>query len=108
MGGCGFLVEGGKSSSKVTHCWVCFPPEGGGWRRGARAGGMEEGGAKGKVGAVDGAGARGSRGTGVGFKVDDGPIRDMVLWSWEMGAVAGAAVGAEVGMSGCVRADMVL
>lgn len=46
---------------------------------------MEEGGARGKAGA----------GTGVGLRMDDGPNRDMGV-----GAAAGAAVGAEVGMSG--------
>lgn len=45
---------------------------------------------------------RGNRGAGAGLRVDDGPNRDMVLWSWEVGAAAGAAVGAEVGMSGWV------
>lgn len=55
---------------------------------------MEEGGARGKEGAGDG--ARGIRGEGL--KVDDGPNRDMVLWSWEAGAAAAAAAGA--GMSG--------
>lgn len=37
---------------------------------------MEDGGAKGKTGTGDG--ARGSRGAGVGLKVDEGPNRDMV------------------------------
>lgn len=81
MGACGVLVEGGKSSSKVTHCWVGFPPGRGGWRRGARTGGMEEGGARGKAGA----------GTGVGLRVDGGPNRGMGV---------GAAAVAAVGMSG--------
>lgn len=76
----------------MTQFWV----GGGGWRRGARAGGREEGGARGKVGTGDG--ARGSR--GAGSNEDDGPNRDMVLWSWELGAAAGAAGGAGVGMSG--------
>lgn len=44
---------------------------------------------------------RGNRGAGEG-------LRDMVLWSCEVGAVAGAAVGTRVGMSGGVRADIVL
>lgn len=69
---------------------------------------MEEGRARGKAGTGDGSGTKGSIGGGVGLRLDDGPNRDMVLWSWEVGAAAGAAVGAEVGMSGCVRADMVL
>lgn len=69
---------------------------------------MEEGAARGKAGAGDESGAKGSRGAGARLRVDGGPNRDMVLWSWEVGAAAGAAVGAEVGMSGCVRADMVL
>lgn len=43
----------------------------------------------------------GNRGVGVG-------LRDMVLWSCEVGAVARAAVGTGVGMSGGVRADIVL
>lgn len=30
MGACGVFVDCGKSSSKVTHCWVGFPPAGGG------------------------------------------------------------------------------
>lgn len=59
---------------------------------------MEEVGAKGKKETGDG--ARGSRGAGVGLKVDDGPNRDMVICSWEVGAAVGAAVGAGVGMSG--------
>lgn len=63
---------------------------------------MDEGGARGKAGTGDGSGARGSRGAGVGLRVDDGPNRDMVLGSWEVGAAAG------MGMSGGVRADMVL
>lgn len=100
MGACGVLVEGGnaKSSSKVTHCWVGFPPGGGGWRRGARTVGMEEGGARGKEGTGDGLGAKGIRGAGVGLRVDDGSNRDVVLWSWKQGTAA--AVGAELGMSG--------
>lgn len=61
---CGVLVGKSNTSSKVTHCWVGFPPGGGGWRRGARTGGREEGGARGKVGV--GAGTRGRRGTGAG------------------------------------------
>ncbi len=69
---------------------------------------MEEGGARGNAGAAEGSVARGSRGAGVGLRVGDGPNRDMVLWSWEVGAAAGAVVGAEVGMRGCVRADMAL
>lgn len=43
---------------------------------------------------------RGSRGVGVGFKVDDGPNRDVVLCSWELGVAVGAAAGAGVGISG--------
>lgn len=83
----------------MTQCWVGFPPGRGGWRRGARTGGREEGGARGKEGTGDG--ARGSRGAGVGLEVDGGgPNRDMVLWSWEVAAAVGAAVGAGVGMSG--------
>lgn len=95
------LVLGGKSksSSKVTHCLVCFPAWGGGWRRGAKAGGREEGGARGKDGVGEGSVGRGSsRGA------DDGPNRDVVLWSWEVGAGMGACVG----ISGCVNADIVL
>ena len=61
---------------------------------------MEEGGARGKVGAGTGSGARGRRGAGARLKVDDGPNRDVVLCSWAEGAAAGAAVGAGVGMSG--------
>lgn len=67
---------------------------------------MEEAGARGKEGTGDG--ARGSRGGGGEGKVDDGPNRDVVLWSWKAGAAVGAAVGAGVGMSGGVKADMVL
>lgn len=93
MGASAALVEDETSSSKVTHCRVVL---GGGWRRGASACGREDGGAGGKAGAADGSGARGNRGAGVGLKVDDGPNRDMVLWSWEVGGAAGAAVGAEV------------
>lgn len=52
------------------------------------------------MGAGDG--LRGNRGAGVELRVDDGPNRDVVLWRWELGAVAGAAVGAGVGMSGWV------
>lgn len=59
---------------------------------------MEEAGARGKEGTGDG--ASGSRGACVEGKVDDGPNRDMVLWSWEVGAAVGAAVGADVGMIG--------
>lgn len=88
MGTCGVLLAAGKSSSKVTHCWVCFPPGGGGWRRGARAGGMEEGGARGKAGVEECSGAKGS--SGVGLRVDGGPNKDMVLWIWEAGAAAAA------------------
>lgn len=45
--------------------------------------------------------------------MDDGPSRDMVLWSWEegaeaVGAGAGANIGAGVGMRGWLKADMVL
>lgn len=69
---------------------------------------MEEGGARGKAGTGDGSGARGSR--GAELRAAGGPNRDMVLWRWEAGAApaTGAAVEAEVGTSGCVRADMVL
>lgn len=74
---------------------------GGGWRRGASAGGRLEGGARGKAGT--GLEARGSRGAGEGLRLD-GP--NVVLWSWEVGAVAVAAAG--VGISGWERADMVL
>lgn len=78
MGACSVFAgrEKSKSSSKVTH-WVGFPPGGGAWRRGARAEGTEEGGARGKTGA----GVRGSRGGGAGLRVDDGSNRDMVRWS---------------------------
>lgn len=69
---------------------------------------MEDGGARGRAGAVDESGARGNRGVGAGLREDDGPNKDMVLWSWEAGAAAGSVVGAEVGISGCERADMVL
>lgn len=105
MGACGVLVEDGKSSSKVTHCWGGFAPGGGNWRRGARAGGMEEGGASGKGGAGNGSRVRGSRGAGVGLRADDGLNRDIVLWRWEAGAAAtggAVVVGAGVGMRGCV------
>lgn len=92
-------MEGGKSSSNVTHCWACLLlAGGGGCCEGARAGGREEGGARGKVGAGDG--LRGNRGAGVELRVDDGPNRDVVLWRWGLGPEAGAAVGAGVGMSG--------
>lgn len=64
--GCIVLVAVGKSSSKVTHCWVCLLlADGGGCWRGARGGGREEGGAWGSAGA--GVGSRG------------GPKRDMAL-----------------------------
>lgn len=64
--GCNTLVVVGKSSSKVTHCWVCLLlAAGGGCWRGARGGGREEGGARGRAGA-----RVGSRG---------GPNRDMAL-----------------------------
>lgn len=69
---------------------------------------MEEAGARGRAGAGDCSGARGSRGTGEGLRLGEGPNRDMVLWSWEAGAAAGAAIGAGVGTSGGVIADMVL
>lgn len=98
---CGVLLEVGKSSSKVTHCWFGFPAGGGACRRGARAGGMEEGGARGKAGTGVGSGRRGIR--GVGSRVEDGPNSDIVLWSWEEGA-AGTAVGTR----GCVAADAAL
>lgn len=64
--GCNALVEVGKSSSKVTHCWVCLllAVRGGCWR-GAMGGGREEGGARGRAGTGDG-----SRG---------GPNRDVAL-----------------------------
>lgn len=102
MGACCVFVGRGKSesSSKVTHCWLGFPPGGGGWRRGARAGGMEEGGAKGKAraGAGVGAGARGSRGGGV--RVDDDSKRGVVRWSWEVGGEGWAVIGAGAGTRG--------
>lgn len=79
------LAFGGKSSSNVTHCLVCLPAGGGGCRRGAKAGGREEGGARGKDGVGEGSAGRGSsRG------VDDCSNRDVVLWSWEVGAGMGA------------------
>lgn len=56
MGFCCVLVavENFESSSKVTHCFCWFPLEGGGgWLRGAKAGGREEGSASGKVRAGD-------------------------------------------------------
>lgn len=59
--GCSVLVEVGKSSSKVTHCWVSLLlAAGGGCWRGARGSGSEEGGARGKAGAGDG--SRGNSG----------------------------------------------
>lgn len=65
---------------------------------------MDEGCARGKGGAEDKPAVRGSRGAGVRLRVDDGPNRDMVLWSWEVGAAAGGgadvAGGVGVGMSG--------
>lgn len=70
-----------KSSSKVTHCWAGFPAGGGGWCRGAGAGVMEEGGARGKAGAGNESGLRENIGGGAGLRLDDGPNRDMVLWS---------------------------
>lgn len=79
----------------MTQLFVGLPTEEGGRRRGARTGGMEEGGARGKEGTGDG--ARGSRGSAVGLKAGDGPNRDVVFWSWEEGA---AAVGADLGMRG--------
>lgn len=92
MEGCNALVEVGKSSSKVTHCWVCLllAVGGGCWR--GRGSGREEGGARGKAGAGDG--SRGNSAAG------GGPNRDMALarlWV-EVGAGAG----------GCVRAEAVL
>lgn len=92
---CSVLVEDGKlkSSSKVTHCWGAFPPGGGGWRRGARTGGREEGGAAGKAGAESE--ERGSKGAGAGLRPDDGPNNDMVLCTCGAGAA-----GAGMGMSG--------
>lgn len=102
---CGILVGAGKTklSSKVTHCWVGFPPGGGSLHRGAAPNGVDEGCATGKGGADDRSAVRGSRSAGVGLRVDDGPNRDVVLWSWEVGAAAGGADiagGAGVGMSG--------
>lgn len=103
MGASGALVDVGKSSSNVTHCWVGLPlPGGGGCRRGARAGGREEAGATGKAGAGDGSAVRENREAGVGLRADDGPNRDMLFWSWEAGAAPGAAAGAKVGLSGWV------
>jgi len=98
-GACGVLVGGlkSKSLSKVTHRRV----GGGGWRRGARPGGREEAGARGKEGAGDGAG--GNRGACAGGNADDGPNGDELLWSWKAGAAVGA--GAGVRMSGGVKAD---
>lgn len=63
---------------------------------------MEEGGARGKAGAGDKSAERGNKGAGVGLIVDDGPNRDVVLWSWRVGAPDGAEAdgGAGVGMSG--------
>lgn len=63
LGFCCVLIWGlkFKSSSNVTHGLVRLPPEGGGWLRGARAGGREEEGARGKVGVGDGSEARGSK-----------------------------------------------
>lgn len=72
----GFAVKL-KSSSKVTHCFGAC------WRRGARAGGREEGGTVGKDGA--------------GFKEGGGPNRDMVLCSW----------GAGVGIRGWAKEGVV-
>lgn len=46
----------------------------------------------------------GSAGRGSSRGADDGPNRDVVLWSWEVGAGMGACVG----ISGCVNADIVL
>lgn len=53
MGFCRVLFGGlkFKSSSNVTHGLVWFPPEGGGWLRGVRAGGREEVRLRGKAGA---------------------------------------------------------
>lgn len=97
VGASGALAEVGKSSSNVTHCWVGLPlPGGGGCRRGARAGGREEVGATGKVGAGDGSAVRENR-------EHAGPNRDMLFWSWGAGAAPGAAAaGAKVGLSGWV------
>lgn len=63
LGFCCVLIWGlkFKSLSNVTHGLARFPPEGGGWLRGARAGGSEEGEARGKVRAGDGSEARGSK-----------------------------------------------
>ena len=101
MGAWGVLVEVGKSSSNVTHCWGGFPlPDGGSWRRGASAGGREEGCVKGKAGAGHGSGARESRGDSVGLRDLEGPSREVVLWSCEGDAAPGATFRAEVGRSG--------
>lgn len=89
-GGCNTLPGVGKSSSKVTHCWVCLVlAAGGGCWRGVRGGGREEGGARGRAGAGDG-----WRG---------GPNRDIVLWRWWVGTVVGAR-----GAAGCVRTEAAL
>lgn len=102
IGALGDLVEDGKSSSNVTHCRAGFPNAGGGgWWRGVRAGGREEGGARGRAGARIGSKENGKTEAG-----ED--LTDMVLWTWDIGTVAGAAVGAGVGISGWTRADMVL
>lgn len=101
MGAWGVLVEVGKSSSNVTHCWGGFPlPRGGSWRRGVSAGRREEGCVKGKAGAGHGSGARESRRDGVGLRVDEGPSREVVLWSCGEDAVAGATVRVGAGRSG--------
>lgn len=89
MGFCCVLVVGGifNSSSKVTHCLLCLPLEGGGgWYWGARAGGREEGGARGKVRAGDGSKAGGAC---VGLGPDSGSNKGMVRLTWEDGANVG-------------------
>lgn len=92
MGFCEVLLGDGKSSSKVTHCLAGFTTGAGGWCRGTRIGGREEGNATGKAGAGDGSGVRGNKGAGSGLRLDESPNRDTVLWNWVVGAAAGAAV----------------
>lgn len=76
----------------MTHCLDCFATGPGGWCRGATAGGRDEGATMGKVGGGDGLRARGSKEAGAGLRLDDGPNRDMVFWSWVVGTAAGAPV----------------
>lgn len=74
----------------MTHCLFCFPLEGGGgWYRVARAGGWEEGGARGKVRAGDGSKAGGSREACAGLGLDTGSYKGMVRLTWEEGANVG-------------------